>query len=128
MTNATLDQPIETILKERFNLTRAQIIEICKQFGIIEFGIFGSSLRDDFRPSGDEPSDVDILIVFEPNHQATWKGWLALNESLKTLFQREVDIVEKRLLENPYRRKTILETNRIIYPHIIDHNSGNERL
>ncbi len=111
----TLDQPIKTILQERFNLTRTQIIEICKKFGIIEFGLFGSSLRDDFRPSGSDPSDVDILIVFEPNHQATWKSWLALNEALTTLFQREVDIVEKQLLENPYRRATILQTSRIIY-------------
>jgi uncharacterized protein len=122
MTRVTLDQPIEAILKERFRITRDPVIKICKQFGIIEFGLFGSSLRDDFRLSGDNPSDVDILIVFEPNHKATWKGWLALNEALKILFQREVDIVEKQLLENPYRRETILQTNRIIYQH-----QGDER-
>ena len=107
--------PVENILKQRFNVPKSQVIELCKKFGIIEFGIFGSALRDDFRSSGDDPSDIDILIVFEPEHQATWKGWLALNEALKQLFQREVDVVEKRLLENPYRRTSILETTQIVY-------------
>ena len=106
--------PVENILKQRFDVQKSQITELCKKFGIIEFGIFGSALRDDFRPSGDNPSDIDILIVFEPKHQATWKGWLALNEALKQLFQREVDVVEKKLLENPYRRANILKTTQII--------------
>lgn len=118
-----LDQPIETILQERFDIKPTQIAEICQQFGIIEFGIFGSVLRDDFRESGDDPSDVDILLVFEPDHKATWKEWLALDEALQQLFHRKIDIIEKQLLENPYRRAEILRTNQIIYERK-QHQSG----
>jgi predicted nucleotidyltransferase len=34
---------------------------------------------------------------------------------LETLFGRPVDLVEKAGLRNPYRRREILETARIIY-------------
>lgn len=108
-------QPIDAILKQRFGIDRAQIIEICDRFQIIEFGIFGSALRDDFRASGDNPSDVDILIVYSPEHRATLDNWLNLQDTLEKLFQRKVDIIQKKLLKNPYRRKTILETNQIVY-------------
>jgi uncharacterized protein len=119
MAGTALAQPIDTILQQRFGIDRPQIIEICDRFQILEFGIFGSALRDDFRPSGDNPSDIDILIVYAPNHRATLDNWLALQNTLETLFKRKVDIIQKKLLKNPYRRKTILETNQILYERAI---------
>lgn len=73
--------------------------------------LFGSILRDDVRPD----SDVDVLVTFEES--ATWSSWdlLDLQGELETLFGRDVDLVEERSLENPFRRRSILRSLRVIY-------------
>jgi uncharacterized protein len=119
MAGTALAQPIETTLKQRFGIDRPQLIEICDRFQIIELGIFGSALRDDFRASGNNPSDVDILIVYSPDHQATLDNWLTLQDTLEKLFKRKVDIIQKKLLKNPYRRKSILDTNQVLYERVM---------
>lgn len=115
MTGVELERPIEEILKERLGINRSEIIAICKQFGIIELGLFGSILRDDFRVEGDNPSDVDVLVVFESGCRVSWQVWLNLQAALEKLFERKVDVVRKPLLKNPYRRAEILRTNRLVY-------------
>jgi uncharacterized protein len=114
-TGSIADLPIEEILRLRFGIERAQLVAICQRFHIIEMGLFGSALRDDFRPDGDDPSDVDLLVVFEPGYQRSWQDYIALQDTLRDLFQREVDVVLKKLLDNPYRRARILRSNRVIY-------------
>lgn len=76
-----------------------------------EFALFGSVLRADFRPD----SDVDVLLTFEPG--APWTLWdlSRMRLELKELFGREVDLVEKKALRNPYRRQSILADHRVIY-------------
>ena len=118
MAGVALEQPIEEILKERLQVERSALVEICEQFEIAELGLFGSVLRDDFRAGGDDPSDVDLLIVYGPEREASWEKWLGLNETLEALFGRKVDVVQKRLLENPYRRANILKTNRVVYERV----------
>jgi predicted nucleotidyltransferase len=44
-------------------LTPAAIAQFCEKWQIVELSLFGSILRDDFRPTGDNPSDVDFLYV-----------------------------------------------------------------
>ncbi|MDW8326366.1 MAG: nucleotidyltransferase domain-containing protein [Anaerolineales bacterium] len=43
----------------RLHIPREQIAEFCRRWRIIEFSIFGSALREDFRPD----SDVDVLVA-----------------------------------------------------------------
>jgi hypothetical protein len=38
-----------------------------------------------------------------------------MQEELKTIFGREVDIVEKEGLQNPFRRKAILKNREVVY-------------
>ena len=108
--NSVLD-----ILKTRLQVDYNQIAKFCEQFGIVELAIFGSVLRDDFRADGENPSDVDLLIEFSPDQKLSWPMWLDLQETSEKLFKRKVDLVQKHLLENPYRRAEILKTNRVIY-------------
>ena len=44
----------------KINLPRAQIKEFCRRWKIKEFALFGSVLREDFRPD----SDIDVLVSF----------------------------------------------------------------
>jgi predicted nucleotidyltransferase len=113
--HSVLEKSVLDILKERLQVDYDQIAKFCEQFGIVELGIFGSVLRDDFRTGGENPSDVDLLIEFAPDQKLTWPMWLDLQETSEKLFKRKVDLVQKHLLENPYRRAEILKTNRIIY-------------
>jgi len=76
-----------------------------------ELALFGSVLRDDFGPD----SDVDILVTFEPG--APWSLWDLedMKQELRALFGRNVDLVEKPAIRNPFRRHEILSTSQVVY-------------
>ncbi|HEV8608238.1 MAG TPA: nucleotidyltransferase family protein [Tepidisphaeraceae bacterium] len=83
----------------------------CRKWKIREFALFGSVLREDFGPG----SDVDVLVSFERG--APWSLWdlFAMQEELKVLFGRKVDLIEKEGLRNPFRRHEILRTRQVVY-------------
>ncbi len=84
----------------------------CRKWGVQELSIFGSVLRDDF----DANSDVDVLVSFVPGSAMTFEGFLEMRDELSTIFgERPIDLVEKRLLRNPFRRHEILTTREILY-------------
>ena len=88
--------------------------EFCRKWRIKEFALFGSVLTDEFNAG----SDVDVLISFEDPKPdlGPWGGaWETMREELQTLFGRRVDLVEKKLVRNPFRRHHILTTRRVIY-------------
>jgi len=92
----------------------AQIKDLCQRKQIIEFALFGSVLRDDFKAS----SDVDVLITFAPHAR---KGLLTLAQiklELEALLGREVDVLTKKSLENGRnlaRCHNILESAKVLY-------------
>ncbi|NET49426.1 MAG: DNA polymerase subunit beta [Merismopedia sp. SIO2A8] len=53
----------QSIIAQRLHVSYDAIVEFCDRWHIIELALFGSILRDDFRAD----SDVDILVVFDPN-------------------------------------------------------------
>lgn len=87
------------------------IATFCKKWQITEFALFGSILRDDFRPD----SDVDVLVNFVVDAKWSLFDIVRMKEELKTLFGREVDLVERDCLRNPFRRYEILRTKETIY-------------
>jgi predicted nucleotidyltransferase len=89
----------------------AMISEFCRKWKIKELALFGSVLRDDFGPD----SDVDVLVTFEPDVPWSLYEWVDMIEELKAIFGREVDLVEKTGLRNPFRRHEILTTKQVIY-------------
>ncbi len=115
MVTSVLDRPIDEILMARFGVDRAAIVPLCERFRIVEMGVFGSAVRDDFREGGEDPSDVDLLVVFEEGYRHTYQEHFELQDVATQLFGRKVDICEKLLLKNPYSRADILRTNRVIY-------------
>lgn len=84
----------------------------CRKWKIKELSLFGSALRDDFRPE----SDIDILVSFGPGGAMTFEGFLEMREELSAIFGgRSIDLVEKRLVRNPFRRHEILTTREVVY-------------
>lgn len=98
-------------LRERLNCSLADIEPLCQRWKIIELGLFGSALRDDFR--GD--SDIDVLITFDAKPVWSLLDLVDLQGELEGLFERSVDIVQKTNLKNPYRLQAILDTHQVIF-------------
>jgi uncharacterized protein len=95
----------------RFTVPQKKIADFCKRWQVSEFSVFGSAIRKDFRPD----SDVDVMVVFEPDAQVGLFEMARMQIELETLFGRSVDLVEKASLRNPYRRREILRTARVVY-------------
>ncbi len=93
----------------RFN--REQIAQLCRKHRVRSLSFFGSVLRDDFRPD----SDVDVLVEFEPDARTSLFDLAEMSEELKEVVGRDVDLVEKAGLRNPFRRKAILDTAELVY-------------
>jgi uncharacterized protein len=84
----------------------------CKKWNLKELSLFGSILRDDFGPQ----SDIDVLVSFRPGAAMSFEGFLQMRDELSAIFGgRSVDLVEKRLLRNPFRRHQILTTREVVY-------------
>ncbi len=97
--------------KKKFIIPRKRIAAFCERWGVTEFSLFGSVLRDDFRPK----SDIDVLLVIKPDAPIGLFELALMKIELQEMFNRSVDLVEKDGLRNPYRRKEILRTAKVIY-------------
>lgn len=100
-----------------------QIENFCQKWKITEFSLFGSVLRADFRAD----SDLDVLVTFAPNAPWTILDLVTMEQELASLAGREVDLVERRVIEksqNPIRRAEILNSAQVLYPRVKAHESA----
>lgn len=101
-------------MSARIPIDREKIAEFCRRWKITEFALFGSVLREDFRPD----SDVDVLVTFVPDAKWSLFDDVDMEEELSAIFGRKVDLVSRRAVErseNWIRRKAILSTAEPIY-------------
>ena len=97
-----------------FNLPQDKLADFCRRWQITELALFGSGLRDDFRPE----SDVDILVTFAADAHWSLFDLVTMQEELQTIVGRTVDFVERRAVEkseNYIRRRHILQSAEPIY-------------
>jgi len=92
-------------------LDQERIAGFCRRWKIKELSLFGSVLRENFRAD----SDVDVLVSFGEDADWSLYDWVDMIDELKAIFGREVDLVEKSGLRNPFRRHQILTTKQVIY-------------
>ena len=87
-----------------------EIAEFCRRHHIRKMSLYGSVLRDDFRPD----SDIDVLVEFEPGHVLGF-DILDIEEELSRLFGgHKVDIVQEKYL-NRWLRGRVLATAVVQY-------------
>ena len=94
--------------------SREEIAAFCERWQVTQLAVFGSALREDFGPE----SDIDLLVSFEDNARHTLFDMVRMEEELKTIFGREIDLVSRRGIErspNYFRRKAILESAELVY-------------
>jgi len=92
-------------------LDREALAEFCRKWRIRELSIFGSALRDEFGPE----SDLDFLVSFEPDAPWDLFDLLDMKAELEGRYGRPVDLVEKEVLRNPWRKYEILRTREVVY-------------
>jgi len=91
---------------------RDKVIEICRKHDVKRLYIFGSILSDQFK----ENSDIDLLISFKKIPILEYAdNYFDLKFSLEDLFKRQVDLVEEKTISNPFLKKSIDSSKKLIY-------------
>ena len=92
-------------MSARVPIDRQQIADFCRRHHIRKLALFGSVLRDDFRPE----SDVDVLVEFEPDH-VPGLAFFAMQRELSELLRRRVDLSTPGFLSRYFRDQVIAES------------------
>ena len=101
-------------MSAHIQIPRSQIDSFCRSWQVSELALFGSVLREDFGPD----SDVDVLIQFQPQARHTLLDMARIEEELRQIFGRDVDLVERSAVEqsrNHIRREAILQSAESIH-------------
>lgn len=86
------------------------IADFCRRHGICRLSLFGSVLREDFRPE----SDIDILIDFDPEARVGLIGLAGMEIELGRLLGRRVELHTRQSL-NPRFRDRVLNAAQVQY-------------
>jgi len=86
--------------------------ELCLRHNVLRLCLFGSASTGRLT----DESDLDFLVEFRPmtasRHADTYFGLLA---DLEILFDRRIDLLESSAIENPYFRRGIEQSQRLMY-------------
>jgi predicted nucleotidyltransferase len=88
-----------------------QLAAFCRRHGISRLGIFGSAARGE----ANDASDVDLLVEFRHDATVSLFDMVRMREELSKLFGRRVDLATQSVLDNPYRRRSIMKDLRELY-------------
>jgi len=101
-------------MNTRIDIPMPEVVAFCDRWQITELALFGSVLRDDFQPD----SDVDVLVQFKPDARHTLFEMVRMQEELRRILGRPVDLVSRRGIEasrNYLRKSAILTSAEVIY-------------
>jgi predicted nucleotidyltransferase len=93
------------------DLPETELAQLCQRWHVRELALFGSTARNEAGPN----SDVDLLVSFEPENEYSLFDIAELKMELESMLGREVDLVERDAIVNPYRRRSILRDLRVLY-------------
>jgi predicted nucleotidyltransferase len=98
----------------RIAIPKDRTAEFCKRWLIKELSVFGSVLRDDFKPD----SDVDVLATFAPKADWSLFDHAKMQDELSKILGRAVHLLTKRSVErskNWIRKQAILDGAEVVY-------------
>ena len=100
--------------RAHIEVPKEKLQNFCRKWNILELSLFGSVLRDDFRPE----SDIDVLVTFASDSKHTLFDLVLMEKELESIFGRHVDLVSRRGVEmsrNHLRKKAIIESAETVY-------------
>ena len=86
----------------RIFIDREKISDFCRRHHIRKLALFGSVLREDFKPG----SDVDVLVEFEQGH-IPGLAFFSMERELSEILNHKVDLNTPQFL-SPYFRDQVL--------------------
>ena len=86
------------------DIPRDRIEAFCRANGIRRLALFGSVLRDDFRPE----SDIDLLVEFQPGVQVGL-AFIRMQDELSAILGRKVDLNTPGSLSKYFRDEVLGE-------------------
>ena len=91
--------------RSNLKIPKDKIAEFCRKNHIRKLSLFGSALRDDFKPD----SDVDVLVEFEPGAHVGLIKLAGLELELGELLGRKVDLNTPGFINRYYRERVLTE-------------------
>lgn len=89
-----------------------RIKTICDKHKVAKLFVFGSVLTDKFEKN----SDIDFLVDFSDVTLYDYAdNYFDLKTSLEKLLKRQIDLLEDKAIKNPYLRRSIDSSKRLIY-------------
>jgi hypothetical protein len=93
-------------------IDKRALAALCRKYGVKKMSLFGSAARNELRPD----SDVDLLVEFKRARRSTYVDVVHLQDELSPLLGgRDIHVAGREILDNPFRRKTILRDLRVLY-------------
>jgi predicted nucleotidyltransferase len=94
----------------KVDLPKNEIAVFCRRHHIRRLAVFGSVLREDFRPD----SDLDVLVEFEPGHTPGLIGLAGMELEFSALVGgRKVDINTPLCLSRYFRDEVMAEAEQL---------------
>jgi predicted nucleotidyltransferase len=87
------------MLAENLAIDQDSLAEVCRRYHVRRLSLFGSVLRDDFRPR----SDVDVLVEYDAGWSPGWNVIDLENELGQVFGGRKVDVVNRKFLNHRLR-------------------------
>lgn len=97
-------------MSPHLHIDKDAITAFCRQRHIRRLALFGSVLRDDFRPG----SDVDVLVEFEASARVGLLTLAGLELELAELIGAEVDLNTPGFLNRHFREQVLAEAE-VVY-------------
>lgn len=96
--------------KISIDLPKEKIAEFCKRNHIRRLSLFGSVLREDYRPD----SDIDFLVEFDPDHIPGLIRLAGMEIELTEILGRKADLRTPQDLSH-YFREEVLNSAEVQY-------------
>jgi predicted nucleotidyltransferase len=90
-----------------------EIRALCEKYRVKRLAVFGSAVKGTFDP---QKSDVDFVVEFFPHERRGFRGvYFGLLGDLQQLLGREIDLVERQAVRNPYFLRVLELSERPLY-------------
>lgn len=99
---------MQQILTQNIDLVK----DICMKHNVKRLYVFGSICTEKFN----EHSDIDFIVGFDPKFFDGYvDNFISLENSLKQVLHRNIDLVAEETIQNPYFIKVVNKTKVSIY-------------
>jgi len=86
--------------------------KLCNKYKVAKLYVFGSAITTHFS----KESDIDFLVTFDNVElQEYADNYFDLKFSLEDLFNRKIDLLEEKAIKNPFLKKSIDSSKKLIY-------------